>query len=85
MSIADGSDRQAPAGVRKEPARSWGAGRPALAIALGLLVGALFGAFVYSSGLGRSSSFGAGSVPLAVLAGLAVTAGTAWTMFRKGW
>ncbi|MEU8408979.1 hypothetical protein AB0C19_22525 [Micromonospora sp. NPDC048842] len=70
---------------RKEPARSRGAGRPVLAIALGLAAGAAMGAIIYTNGFGRTSSLGEGSVPVAVLAGLMVTAGTAWTMFRRGW
>ncbi|MBF9134868.1 hypothetical protein I0C86_38990 [Plantactinospora sp. S1510] len=80
MSLEKGS-----AEAEKEPARSRGAGRPTLAIALGLVVGVAFGAFIYASGFGRSSSLGEGSVPIAVLTGLLVTVGTAWTMFRKGW
>ncbi|MGC4757916.1 hypothetical protein [Micromonospora trifolii] len=71
--------------VHKEPARSRGAGRPLLAIALGLAAGVAMGAFIYAKGFGRTSSLGEGSVPIAVLTGLMVTAGTAWTMFRRGW
>ncbi|MEV1318899.1 hypothetical protein AB0J14_22785 [Micromonospora arborensis] len=71
--------------VHKEPPRSQGAGRPALAVVIGLAAGAAMGAIVYTSGLGHTSSLGEGSVPIAVLVGLMVTAGTAWAMFRKGW
>ncbi|MDG4839621.1 hypothetical protein O7631_24110 [Micromonospora sp. WMMD967] len=71
--------------THKEPARSRGARRPALAIAIGLATGAAMGAFIYANGLGRTSSLGEGSVPIAVLLGLMVTAGAAWTMFHKGW
>ncbi|WP_433308149.1 hypothetical protein ACQP0U_16985 [Micromonospora sp. CA-269861] len=71
--------------VHKEPPRSRGAGRPALAIVIGLATGAAMAAVVYTYGLGHSGSLGERSVPIAVLVGLMVTAGTAWTMFRKGW
>ncbi|WP_430502331.1 hypothetical protein ACQRWP_12160 [Micromonospora trifolii] len=71
--------------VHKEPPRSRSAGRPALAIVIGLATGAAMAAVVYTYGLGRTSPLGEGSIPIAVLVGLMVTAGTAWTMFRKGW
>ncbi|MDG4805461.1 hypothetical protein O7634_01635 [Micromonospora sp. WMMD1120] len=72
-------------GGARTPSRPRGARRPALAIVIGLATGLAFGAFVHHSGIGRSSDFGSGSIAVAAVMGLLVTAGAAWTMFHKGW
>ncbi|MDG4823229.1 hypothetical protein O7635_15340 [Asanoa sp. WMMD1127] len=62
-----------------------GARRPMLAILVGLAAGTAFAVFVFHEGLGRTADFGEGSFGISALLGLVVAAGSAWTIFHKGW
>jgi hypothetical protein len=64
--------------------RQRGAGRPATAALIGLIVGAFVGFFVYHYGLGRLAHVGVGSVVVAALSGLVLAVAMAWIVFRKG-
>jgi hypothetical protein len=64
--------------------RPWGSGRPIVAVSLGLLLGGVMGGLTYHGFFDRGRDTATGSILLAVIVGSVITAGTAWTMYRKG-